>query len=101
MLDGRAARDVASRGQGKVLAAALVLGNVAYVRDVSGRAPVVLADDVPSELDASARAWFLDRLRALGTQVFLTALDRATAGLPAGIPHAVFHVERGHVAELV
>lgn len=101
LLDGRPARDVASRGQVKVLAAALVLGNVAYVRQTNGRGPVVLADDVPSELDASARAWFLDRLHALGTQVFLTALDPAMVDLPDGIPHAVFHVERGRVVELV
>ncbi len=46
----------ASRGQGRTIALALKLAEVALMRAETGEAPVLLLDDVMSELDAARRA---------------------------------------------
>jgi DNA replication and repair protein RecF len=97
----RPARDVLSRGEAKALVAALVTAHVEYLRSRIPRVPVVLADDLPSELDARVRGWFVDRLIRLGAQVFLTALDPALIPAPNGATYALFHVKQGQVSRLV
>lgn len=98
---GRAAREALSRGEKKALAAALVLGHVAYLLAAARRQPVVLVDDFASELDERARQWFLGRLLETECQSFLSLLDRESLVLPGHREHRVFHVERGTVRELV
>jgi DNA replication and repair protein RecF len=50
------ANTYASRGQGRTIALALKLAEVALMRAETGEAPVLLLDDVMSELDAPRRA---------------------------------------------
>lgn len=55
-LDGKDARSFASQGQQRTIALAWKLAEVAVVEDVLRRKPVLLLDDVMSELDADRRA---------------------------------------------
>jgi DNA replication and repair protein RecF len=55
-LDGRDARSFASQGQQRTIALAWKLAEVAVVEDVLRRKPVLLLDDVMSELDADRRS---------------------------------------------
>lgn len=55
-IDGRDARSFASQGQQRTVALAWKLAEVAVVEDVLRRKPVLLLDDVMSELDADRRA---------------------------------------------
>jgi DNA replication and repair protein RecF len=55
LVDGRDARAFASQGQQRTIALAWKLAEVMVVRDVSGQPPVLLLDDVMSELDSSRR----------------------------------------------
>lgn len=95
------ARETLSRGEKKALAAALVLGHVAYVRCKCNRRPVLLADDFPSELDARARQWFLEGIRTSGCQTFLTVLEPSAVSLPSPLEYGMFHVEQGRLTELL
>jgi DNA replication and repair protein RecF len=97
----RQARDVLSRGERKILVAASLLAHVAYIRDRCGSAPIVLADDIPSELDETGQRWFLEGLRLTDSQIFATALQRQFLPVPLSIDHKVFHVERGVVSNLL
>ena len=54
-LAGRDVRAFASQGQQRTIALALKLAEVAVVADVSGKRPVLLLDDVMSELDEERR----------------------------------------------
>ena len=56
LMDGRAAREFASQGQQRSISLAFKMAEVRVVTDVSGVRPVLLLDDVMSELDASRRA---------------------------------------------
>jgi DNA replication and repair protein RecF len=58
-LDGRAARGTASQGQQRSIVLACKLAEVRYLQDASGVAPVILLDDVLSELDPDRRGRLL------------------------------------------
>lgn len=56
---GRPARSFASQGQQRTLVLAWKVAEVAVARDILGTAPLLLLDDVMSELDAGRRGAFL------------------------------------------
>lgn len=55
MIDGREARSFASQGQQRSLVLAWKIAEVEVTRDILGRYPILLLDDVMSELDAARR----------------------------------------------
>ena len=55
---GRSARSFASQGQQRTLVLARKVAEVAVARDVLGTAPLLLLDDVMSELDGERRGAF-------------------------------------------
>ncbi len=72
---------------------ALKLAECALTEQVTGERPVVLLDDVMSELDGSRRDFLLNRLS--GGQMFITCCD---AGYFSGIQKGrVFAVESGNI----
>ena len=72
-LSGRAARNFASQGQQRSIVLSLKLAECEMIADTMHSQPVVLLDDVMSELDRSRREYLLNRLT--GRQVFITACD--------------------------
>lgn len=54
-LDGHETRKFASQGQQRSIALALKLGQLAILQEISGNQPILLLDDVMSELDESRR----------------------------------------------
>lgn len=96
--EGRPARDVLSRGQQKLVAAALILAQLQYLRAAVGLRPVLLLDDPAAELDDHRLAQFIAAVQALETQLIVTSLRSDFAIF--GQPERVFHVEQGRVQEL-
>lgn len=96
-LAGRVAKRQASRGQQKLLIAALLLAQAELIRAHAGRPPVLLIDDFPAELGPGYQQALLEALRRFAGQCFVTSIER-TAAL-AGVPeNALFHVEHGAVS---
>ena len=92
-IDGRPARTHASQGEQRSLALALRLAVDAEIRRQRGENPVLLLDDVFSELDG-ARSDALVRVLPEG-QCLLTA----ASGLPEGVrPEQILRVSSGSVA---
>jgi len=99
LLDGRAARSAASQGQQRSMVLACKLAEVRHVGSVAGVAPVLLLDDVLSELDASRRLRLLAALGAGSTaQALLTTSETAALDLPSGADVRRFTVHAGHVS---
>ncbi|HET9135421.1 MAG TPA: DNA replication and repair protein RecF [Candidatus Kapabacteria bacterium] len=75
--DGREARRFASQGQHKTLLVSMKLAEFQYLFDATGETPILLLDDVFSELDAE-RAQQLLLLISSGSygQVFITSTTR-------------------------
>ncbi len=97
----QAASEVASRGQQKLLAAALKLAQTQLVIERSRSGCVLLVDDLPSELDETRRDLLFKAIAKLETQVFITTLSRQDVDRTLWKHQKVFHVERGSVAELL
>jgi DNA replication and repair protein RecF len=89
-IGGLVARSQASQGQQRSLALALRLGAHALVAEHQGTSPVLLLDDVFSELDPERSAALASRLR--GGQALLTAAGTFPAALPVA---AAFEVSGG------
>jgi DNA replication and repair protein RecF len=87
-----------SRGQQRSAALALKLAELEYIQAESGDQPILLLDDVLSELDAPRRADLLLAVRDL-EQVLLTTADAATLPDEARERAQVFEVRAGQVTE--
>jgi DNA replication and repair protein RecF len=97
-LEGHAARDILSRGQQKLLGAAMALALSRFVAQRTGRLPTLLLDDPAAELDAPHTAALLGEIATLDWQLLVTSLHPEELRL--GRPERVFHVEQGGVRTL-
>jgi DNA replication and repair protein RecF len=96
-LGDRSARLYASQGQARAIVLAFKIGEIENLRRAQGRSPLLLLDDVSSELDPQRNAYLMAYLAALRGQVLLTTTDPKilAAGLDA---EAVFRsVSRGAI----
>ena len=95
---GAPVREHLSRGQEKLTALAAVLAQARLFRHGKGEWPVVLLDDLPSELDYRHQATVLDLLFE-GAQVLITGTE-ATPPIADRISGMrLFHVEQGQARE--
>lgn len=106
-LNGLDVRSYASQGQQRSLVLSLKIAELLILFEKTGEKPILLLDDVMSELDLSRRRRLLEIIR--GHQVFMTGTDRehmfpilremegegrdeAAGGAPV-----FYHVKNGHV----
>jgi len=75
-LDGHTARGQASQGQHRAFALALKIAELRCIREATSTDPVLLLDDVSSELDESRNQALMSYLDEAGGQVFVTTTDR-------------------------
>jgi len=71
----RAARLYASQGQSRAIVLAFKIGEIENLRRTQGRAPLLLLDDVSSELDPERNAFLMAYLASLHGQGVLTTTD--------------------------
>lgn len=92
------ARETLSRGQQKLVAAAMTVSQLSLIRDLTGTIPTLLLDDPAAELDRDRLARFVAQVRQLSCQLVVTSLTSEAALF--GVPDRVFHVEQGGVRPL-
>jgi DNA replication and repair protein RecF len=68
-------------------------------REFHGHPPIVLFDDMASELDDRAQDFILSHLRKIGAQVFLTSINEMT--VEQSHIDQRFHVEQGNVGKMI
>lgn len=93
LLDGVSAKTYGSQGQTRTAALSLKLACRELFQEDTGEWPVLLLDDVLSELDQKRQEFVLNRIR--GGQVFLTCCEEEKTGLLAG--GKVFHIHNGRL----
>ncbi|GGA65432.1 DNA replication and repair protein RecF [Neiella marina] len=102
-VDGVAAEETCSRGQLKLLVAALLLAQGSLLSESQGTSCIYLIDDFAAELDEARRALLIECLIAIKSQVFITATDELFVEqvrpqlAAANRPFKLFHVERGQL----
>ena len=72
LLDGKEAKSYASQGQLRAIVLALKIAEIEFLRATLGDAPVLLLDDVSSELDPTRNAQLFDFLQSVPCQAFIT-----------------------------
>ena len=100
-LAGTKAKDVLSRGESKLLVLGVLLAHATYMRTNAKASPILLVDDLASELDAHSRSRFFSALDTLGCQSFITAVDLELIPEPYRSRATVFHVEQGQINRVV
>ena len=94
-LGGKGARPYGSQGQQRALVLALKIAEIENLRDKQGRPPLLLLDDVSSELDPEKNGHLLRHLAALPGQAFLTTTDRRLLEPAAGEGAVFYRVHEG------
>jgi len=100
-IDKYSAKDVCSRGQKKIISAAIKLAQIQMLKDKCGKNSVVLFDDLPSELDIDNRRIVCKVLDKMKSQVFITCVK--ASDLEEYIPDDIaklFHVKHGTIKEM-
>ena len=92
-INGKNARQFASQGQVRTAALSLKLAEREIHKNTFGEYPVMLLDDVLSELDPRRQEYVLNRIS--GGQVFITCCE--SDRLDAMLQGKVFHIEDGKV----
>lgn len=90
------ARAYGSQGQQRTIALALKLAELELIRQTTGSTPIVLLDDVLSELDYKRTAFLLDVLQNVSAQTFITSTQQESLLHHLDEP-AVLTVENGQV----
>jgi DNA replication and repair protein RecF len=101
LLDGKGARFYGSQGQQRALVLALKIAEIENLRAALHRPPLLLLDDVSSELDPAKNGFLLEYLRTLHGQSFLTTTDERLLGATAGPESTFFRVENGVLSRLL
>jgi len=97
-LEGRPAREVLSRGQQKLLGAALVLAMARLVGSGERHQPMLLLDDPAAELDREHTDTLVKEIHQMQGQMVITALR--AEGASYADPDRTFHVEQGRITTL-
>lgn len=96
LANGRDLRTYGSRGQQRTAALSLKLAEVQAMTDMTGEAPLLLLDDVMSELDSLRRQFLLTALDGV-PQSILTTTDLDTFSPQFCAQAQLFHVHAGTV----
>ncbi len=95
--DGIDMRVYGSRGQQRTVALSLKFAEARYICGTVGEEPILLLDDIMSELDGNRRRWVLGAIEG-GGQVLITNTDTAEFA-PSFLEHTTVLRVRGGVIE--
>ncbi|MGN0194105.1 MAG: DNA replication/repair protein RecF [Pseudoramibacter sp.] len=93
-IDGMEARKFASQGQQRTAAIALKLSQIAIYQKITGESPIVLLDDILSELDEVRQEKILEILGQ--TQAFITCTDSRFSDRYPEDMKKIITIQHGH-----
>jgi len=96
-VNGYKAQGEISRGQQKMLVAALRLAQADLYSEKMGKDCIILVDDLPAELDEKHRHSLMELLRKMQAQVFVSCVEQDQIDTSLWNEKQMFHVEHGEV----
>jgi DNA replication and repair protein RecF len=96
-LNGSDVKQYASQGQQRSLMLAMKMAEIAMAEEQFAAPPILLLDDLASELDRNRTANMLAYLHSRAIQVFITTTDPASIPIAAGADVAAYRVEAGAI----
>ena len=82
-INGKDARAFASRGQRHSLTISLKLAEILHIEAKEGESPLILMDDIFTELDAARRGLVLQHILELGEQAIITTTEWERTEVPS------------------
>lgn len=95
LLNGKSLKKYGSQGQMRTSVLKIKLSECEIIKSITGEEPVLLLDDVLSELDEVRRKYFTENIK--GRQVIITCTDREFAEDGSG---SYFYVEDGRAEQI-
>ncbi len=94
-------RSALSRGQEKLVALSCVLAQARAYVNARGEWPIIVLDDLASELDHTHQQRVLLDLASNGAQILLSGTEAPHGLAASGLQPTLFHVEQGSVRALL
>jgi len=94
-INGISARSFGSQGQQRTAALSAKLAEIEIIKQSTGETPVLLLDDVLSELDNSRQKFLLSKISDLQVIITCTGVEESLAALGE---HRIMHVDGGEIA---
>lgn len=95
LINDISARKFGSQGQQRSASLSLKLGEAEIIKDLKGEHPIILLDDVMSELDSERQNYILNKMT--GKQIFITCCEKETVSkLGVG---KIFRIENGKAVD--
>ena len=98
-VNGKPLKDFGSQGQQRTFVLAIKIAESEYLKEQSGVYPILLLDDLSSELDDARRGFLFNYLLQCGGQVVLTSTEPELPGAFQRDHCKRFRVEEGTVRE--
>lgn len=95
LINGISARTYGSQGQQRSAALALKMAEAEVLSDYVGEKPIILLDDVMSELDSERQDFLLNKFS--GRQIFITCCDPAS--VLRMVQGKTFYIKKGEIYE--
>ncbi len=99
IINGKLLREIASQGQKRSFLLALKLGLTKMIEDKTGQYPILLLDDVFSELDEFRRRRFIQILPG-SMQIFITTTDKMDLSWFKGRKVHFYEIDSGKAKEV-
>ncbi|WP_305041450.1 DNA replication/repair protein RecF [Geoalkalibacter sp.] len=96
LVNGRSLRSFGSQGQQRCFILAFKAAQIELLEELTGDSPVLLLDDITSELDSRRKSYLFEFLRERRGQVFLTTTDAESLRRQGLAQARFFHVSKGH-----
>ena len=93
-INNKEARIFGSQGQQRTVVLSLILSEVDLIKNEIGKYPVLLLDDVFSELDEERREYLINILGDM--QVFITLTDSENLKSMENLDKTIFYIENGN-----
>ena len=97
LFNGNDSRYYCSQGQQRSLILAFKLAQILYHYRIHSNPPVLMLDDVLSELDLNKRKKLIDFLKDLKTQIFVTTTDISSVDFFLNESVSIFSVKNGEI----
>lgn len=94
-INGIDSRKFGSQGQQRTIALSLKMSEIYLVKKITRESPILLLDDVLSELDSNRQNYLLQSIHDVQTLITCTGLDEFVQNQFS--IHKVFHVENGKI----
>ncbi|MGI6257160.1 MAG: DNA replication/repair protein RecF [Anaerovoracaceae bacterium] len=97
-IDGKNVRSFGSQGQQRTAALSIKLAEIQLIREEKAESPILLLDDVFSELDSSRQRYLIDYLE--GLQIFITGADISPEVISSFPKGKTFFIQGGKIMDV-